>query len=328
VGIAKQLSQLRRVEDLREIWTHEAADFTPWLALPENLSLLSETLGLDLELVAQEQWVGPYRADLLCKDAATQTNVLVENQLEATNHSHLGQILTYAAGLNARTIIWIAKRSTDEHRAAVDWLNEITEEGFSFFLIEIELWSIAGVDLVAPKFNVVSKPNDWRRTVAETARNVELTDAQTFYLKYWTALREYILSSGGAVIPQKLLPQHWTNCALGRSGIYLAATCSRDKRRIGVEVVVDPLKGFAAKEAFRLLAAQRSDIERECGFEFEWQELPESKMSRIASYQYDVEVTNEENWNRQFAWIKNRLESMRATFGVRVKNLQATLRDV
>lgn len=130
------LGKLERV-DLRAVWEKEAQDFTPWLAREENLEELGRAIGLELEVVAQEQNVGPYRADLVCKDALTQGYVLIENQLEKTNHNHLGQILTYAAGLGAKTVVWMAERITDDHRAALDWLNEITEEDYGFFAFEI-----------------------------------------------------------------------------------------------------------------------------------------------------------------------------------------------
>src|SRR5438132_14411087 len=165
------LGRLKKV-DLREVFSSEAGDFTPWLAQEENLSLLGETIGIDLELEAQEKDVGPFRADILCKDTATESWVLVENQLERTDHTHLGQLLTYAAGLQAVTIVWIAPRFTDEHRATLDWLNEITDDRFNFFGLEIELWRI-GTSPVAPKFNVVSQPNDWSKTVAAGAAQVE-----------------------------------------------------------------------------------------------------------------------------------------------------------
>ena len=128
----EELGQLIKVP-LREFWEGEASDFTPWLADEENISLLGDTIGVELEVEAQERNVGPFRADILCKDTLTDNWVLIENQLEPTDHTHLGQLLTYAAGLNAVTVVWIAERFTDEHRAALDWLNEITAEGFSFF---------------------------------------------------------------------------------------------------------------------------------------------------------------------------------------------------
>lgn len=121
------LGRLKRVE-LRDIWTSEATDFTPWLARPENLAVLAETLAIDLELEAQEKAVGPFRADILCKDMGTDAWVLVENQLERTDHTHLGQLLTYASGLQAVTIVWVAARFTEEHRSTLDWLNKITDE--------------------------------------------------------------------------------------------------------------------------------------------------------------------------------------------------------
>src|SRR5882672_9937256 len=113
------LGRLRKV-DLREAWSSENSDFTPWLAQEENLKLLGEAIGIELELEWQEKDVGPFRADILCKDTATDDWVLIENQLERTDHCHLGQLITYAAGLNAVTIVWIAERFTQEHRAALD----------------------------------------------------------------------------------------------------------------------------------------------------------------------------------------------------------------
>ena len=165
------LGKLERVE-LRTVWNNEATDFTPWLSKLENLAALSETLGMDLETTGTEQSVGAYRADLLCKDAFSGNAVLIENQLEKTNHSHLGQILTYSAGLSVKTVVWVASRFTDEHRAAMDYLNEITEEGYSFFGLEVELWKI-GNSAPAPKFNIVSRPNTWARNVREVISNTE-----------------------------------------------------------------------------------------------------------------------------------------------------------
>jgi hypothetical protein len=138
---AKTLGRLEKIE-LRDIWRTEAMDFTPWLAQSENLALLGEALGMELEIEAQERNVGPFRADILCKDALDGSWVLIENQLEHTDHTHLGQLLTYAAGLHAATIVWVAGRFTDEHRAALDWLNEVTGEKFRFFGVEVELWRI------------------------------------------------------------------------------------------------------------------------------------------------------------------------------------------
>ena len=164
---APHLARLERV-DLRHAWKGEATDFTPWLATPENITLLGESISLELEVDSQEKDVGPYRADILCRDTVTNQYVLVENQLEKTDHTHLGQLLTYAAGLDAVTIVWVARQFTDEHRAALDWLNDSTGAKLNFFGLEIELWKI-GDSPMAPKFNVVSSPNDWSAAVQEQA---------------------------------------------------------------------------------------------------------------------------------------------------------------
>ena len=171
---AQGLGRLERV-NLREAWESEPQDFTPWLAQSENLAVLSETLGMELATEGTEQGVGPFRADILCRDTQDDSLVLIENQLERTDHNHLGQLLTYAAGLQTVTIIWVAATFTDEHRAAVDWLNEITDERFRFFGLEIELWRI-GDSVAAPKFNVVAKPNEWTRFVGKATRPLRFAD--------------------------------------------------------------------------------------------------------------------------------------------------------
>ena len=152
--------------DLRGVWSDEAKNFTPWLA--DNLDVLETTLEIGLELEGVEETVGRFKADIICKDTddPAARRVLIENQLEQTDHNHLGQLLTYAAGLEAVTIIWIAKKFQEEHRAAIDWLNEITGKGIFFFGLEIELWRIEDSP-PAPKFNIVSKPNDWSKSIRE-----------------------------------------------------------------------------------------------------------------------------------------------------------------
>ncbi len=181
---------------LRDGWLNEASDFTPWLAAEENIHLLGQAIGMELQVEAQEQQVGPFRADILCKNNEDHW-VLIENQLERTDHTHLGQLLTYAAGLQAVTIVWIAQCFTEEHRAALDWLNEITDERFNFFGLEIELWRI-GESPIAPKFNVVCKPNDWSKMVtagATRVANEALTEKKRLQLEFWTEFAAYARNS-------------------------------------------------------------------------------------------------------------------------------------
>ncbi len=237
-----RLGRLDRV-DLREIWTSESADFTPWLAETDNLVILGDTIGLELELESQETKVGPFRADILCRDTGTNAWVLIENQLERTDHCHLGQLLTYAAGLKAVTVVWIAERFTEEHRAALDWLNEITDEKFAFFGLEIELWQIASSP-VAPKFNVVCKPNDWSKTISEAAEG-EITETKLLQQEYWASLRDLLLERKSIVKPQKPRPQHWTNFAVGRSffGIHATVNTVKNWLQVGMSLYWPPWQG-------------------------------------------------------------------------------------
>ena len=180
----KKLGKLEKVE-LRDYWTDESRDFTPWLAEPENIALLGGTLDIEMEVIEQEQAVGTYRADIYAKDTTNGTNILIENQLEKTDHSHLGQLITYAAGLDSVIVIWISPQFTEEHRAAIDWLNRVTTENLNFFGIEIELWRI-GDSQPAPKFNIVSKPNDWTRYIQQTFDPSQLSKGQHTLLEFWT----------------------------------------------------------------------------------------------------------------------------------------------
>src|SRR5262245_60943715 len=198
----KNLGRLQKV-DLREAWLSECTDFTPWLAQEENLKLLGDSIGIELELESQEKEVGPFRADILCKDTSNDTWVLIENQLERTDHCHLGQLITYAAGLNAVTIVWIAEHFTEEHRAAIDWLNERTDEKINLFALEIELWRI-GDSPIAPKFNIISQPNDWSRNVQKAAA-VDASETQKSQLQFWIAFKDYMEEKGSFVRCQKPL---------------------------------------------------------------------------------------------------------------------------
>lgn len=321
---APALGRLVKV-DLRTAWVSESGSFTPWLGEAENLSLLGETIGIPLELEAQEKWVGPFRADLLCKDVETDQWVLIENQLERTDHQHLGQLLTYAAGLQAVTIIWIAERFTEEHRAALDWLNERTDDKIRLFGLEIELWKI-GNSAPAPKFNIISKPNDWSRTVQkEAAGHANLSETKQLQLRFWTEFREYMESMRSSVRCQKPLPQHWTNHSLGRSGFKLASIISTwdwETRSSDAEVRAEVyLDGANAKGQFAELFAQKDEIESQLGFPLTWRNPEDKAMCRIYVRE-KTDVTNEDLWPNQFAWLRQRQEALHRVFAPLVRALK------
>lgn len=318
---SSSLGRLIRV-DLREVWMSEAVDFTPWLARPENIAELSNTLGMELEVEAQERAVGPFRADIFCKDIATDRWVLIENQLERTDHTHLGQLLTYASGLEAVTIIWIAARFTEEHRSTLDWLNKITDERFRFFGLEVELWRI-GESPVAPKFNIVSKPNDWSHSVARAARAIdeaELSETRILQRDYWSALNAVLNSAGGPVSGNKKpQPQSWMSYPIGRNQCYLAGVMIRPKDQIRAELY---LTGGNAKTFFAQLKEQKAAIEKELGYSLDWEELPEGQDSRISVSLYDVRPGEKSEWPRQHKWLAEQLNNLRRVLENRVRLLK------
>jgi len=322
------LGRLKQVE-LRRIWLSESEEFTPWLAHEENLKLLGDAIGIELELEAQEKNVGPFRADILCKDTVTDNWVLIENQLEKTDHNHLGQLLTYAAGLKAVTIVWISKRFTEEHRAALDWLNEITDNRFNFFGLEVELWRI-GDSPIAPKFNIVSKPNDWSKNVSAGAtqvKNAALTDSKLLQKEFWTAFSEHVKENSSIIKPTKPLPQNWMSIAIGRSGIKLSAVASLwdsaaeswDSHEIRAELVLDD---NYSKTYFNQLEAEKEKIETEVNAPLTWHNPSEKKVCRIY-LRKSTNIDNKEKWPEQHEWILNKLEILYKTFHNRIKRLQA-----
>ena len=315
----QSLGRLEKVS-LRQVWRNEAGDFTPWLATEDNLALLGEVLDLDLELESQEKNVGPFRADILCKDLNTHHWVLIENQIERTDHNHLGQLLTYAAGLKAVTIIWIAAEFTDEHRAALDWLNEVTEEGINFFGLEIELWKI-GESPLAPRFNVVSKPNLWTHTVSQAARAIEagnLSETRKLQLEYWTEFSQFLRARKSTVRPQKPFPQHWMNFAIGRYNIYLVGFVNTKEKRIGVYLVTT---GVNSKAFYHLLENDKNEIEAEMGEHLDWRESPDRTESHILLQQYESDLFDRPRWMEYQTWMAERLEKFSHVFGPRVKRL-------
>ena len=315
------LGRLQRI-DLRTIWTSEPAQFTPWLAETENLAILGETLGLELELEAKEKEVGPFRADLVCKDIGTDSTVLIENQLEQTDHDHLGKLLTYAAGLQAVTVVWLAGSFRDEHRAALDWLNEITQEETRFFGLEIELWRI-GESAAAPKFNIVCMPNDWSRSVAQAARAMddsELSELKVKQREYWTGLHDALNAVGGPVRGnRKAQPQHWMNYAIGVGGFQLAAVMNTGANLIRTELYIS---GKDANERLDHLEVQKDEIERELGYGLEWgDQSPSARDRRISCYRRKVDPGDESDWPDQHNWMAQSLNDLHRVFAQRVKNL-------
>ena len=298
------LSPMQAVE-LRDCWDHEALDFTPWLA--NNLTSLGEAVGMELELVGTEQSVGSFNADILCKNTGADEWVLVENQLDGTDHSHLGQLLTYAAGLHAKTIIWVTRQFREEHRAALDWLNENTVPEVRFFGLEIQLWRIGDSGPVAPRFNIVCQPNYYSKTV--TAAKHE-TDSDALYLRYWQAFFDRLAQNTGGLKITKPSNQQWVYFSMGKSGFVVYAVASHQKKILRVEFSLDT--GPNTKQQFQYLLGKKEQIETILG-PLDWHEMPGKNSSKI-TLEKPVDVANESEWNAQHAWLIEQCKAFHNTF--------------
>ena len=288
---------------VREVWRNEPRGFTAWLAEPENLAVLGDALGLHLELEGREQAVGPFAADIVARDSANNLIVVVENQLEPTDHRHLGQIITYAAGVQARVLVWIAPEFREEHRAAIDWLNQASVADFDFFAVQIEAYRIGDSD-PAPRFNIVAKPNSWVKNITYTRRRVDVepTEARQRWLAYWTGLKDTAHGRFSALAERALSSSNWQQLlSISRSReLSFAFNLTGSRGGLRVELYID---GSLAKAAFRSLETQKEAIESFCSFPFVWEPLPDARACRICTYMPGATGVDHVRPAEQYEWL-------------------------
>lgn len=310
--------QLGKIEklDLRQVWKHEANDFTGWLAQKENIELLSQEIEIEIDSdsIQTEASVGKFNVDILAQEANTGKKIIIENQLESTNHDHLGKIITYASGLGAEFIIWIVKEARSEHIQAIDWLNEHTDENTNFFLVKMELWKIDSSQ-PAPKFYVISKPNEWAKTIKTISRG-EITETKESQFQFWNKFKEYTNEQGTILRLRKARPQHWYTIGIGSSEAHIALTINTRDKQIACEIYIPRIK-----ELFNKLHENREKIETELGEKLEWMELPEAIASRI-KLSRNADIAQTENWEEYFKWLKQMAEKFHKVFSKHVKKIQ------
>ena len=274
--MATQTQALATIEkvDIRSIWPNEASDFTPWLA--ENLSALGEALGLDLELESREAPVGGYSLDVLARDGNGRP-VIIENQLGPTDHTHLGQLLTYAAGFDANVIVWIAKVFRDEHREALDLLNHRTGEDTEFFGVEVELWKI-DESRPAVNFNLISTP---KQTVSGARAKDVVSERQERYREFFQGLIDTLREEHQFTNAKKGQPQSWYSFSSGTSGFNYGANFNAGGRA-RVELYIDSGEQERNKRTFDRLEEQREAFESGLGDTLEWERLDSRRASRVS----------------------------------------------
>lgn len=307
MAVLSKLSKLEEIEDLRTVWPHEAQDFTPWLAKEENIEILSDAIGIDISINETESSVGDFSLDVLASEVGTDKKIIIENQLEDTNHDHLGKLITYASGKSANIIIWLVKHAREEHKAAIEWLNNHTDDEIGFFLCEIKLYRIGNSD-PAVKFEVVEKPNDWTKEIKKK-NNINETQQQRY--DYWVAFQNHAFQD--KEFPRNFSRRspsfdHWMNYSIGSSKYMISVAQLHSRNEITVEFNINE-----DKELFRSLFANKESIEKECELNFEWKELPEKKASRIIT-KCNVDFKDKAQWNNQFEWTMNAMLKIKKVF--------------
>lgn len=277
--------------DIRELWKHEQYDFSEWLSKKENIENLNDILGLTLVDISKETYVGSYRCDLFAKDETTGIKVIIENQLEMSNHDHLGKIITYASGLDAKVVVWIVKEAREEHRSAIEWLNNNTNSNINFFLIEIHAYKIGNSDN-APMFQVIEQPNDFIKNNKSINSNDTMNKSQSQRLEFWNQFNNVLIERGKPFNVRKATTDHWYNVAIGTSDAHIDITLVNKDLVIGVELYITD-----NKELFDKLYQRKDEIENDLGFKLDWRRLNNSKASRIVTFIKGLNFDNHSNYN-------------------------------
>ena len=299
------LGTLKKITDLRSIWPHEALNFTPWVA--ENVDLLADAVGLDITVDETESSVGDFNVDIYASETGTDRKIIIENQLEDTDHDHLGKLITYASGKGTDVVIWVVKHAREEHKAAVEWLNNHTDDKIGFFLCEIKLFQI-GDSQIAPAFTVVERPNDWTKEIRKTA---SANSTQQQRLEYWQAFNDYAFTDANfSRIFNKRKPttDHWMDFSIGSSACHIAVSQIQKRKAVDVELYIND-----DKELFKSLFAHKDEIEKNMEMELEWKELPERKASRIL-IEKTVDLDDRATWPEQFDYIMDTCIKMKRAF--------------
>lgn len=309
-----QIGKIRKVP-LREIWRREDSDFSAWLE--ENIDYLNDIFEFDISVESREEAVGPFRVDLWGEDNFGQ-RVIIENQLERTDHDHLGKVITYLTNLGANRAVWIAKEPRKEHIRAIEWLNEITPDDTSFYLVKVEAIRIGDHPVAAPQFTIVQGPSAESKQIG--AEKKEFAKRHQIRLDFW---KEFIEGMNGTSnLCSNLSPSkdNWLGIALGWSGVSINCVVSKNYAR--TEVYINRGDIDENKRVFDFLADRKNDIEGDFGGSLEWERMDDKITSRIKFEQQDLNLYNREDWAAMIEHMKHGAIKMETAFRKHVKSLK------
>ena len=301
------IGKLKEV-DIRNLWKHEQYDFSEWLSQSENIKLLEDVLGLTLTDITKEAYVGSYRCDIFAKDESSGIKVIIENQLEASNHDHLGKIITYASGLDAEVIVWIVKQAKEEHRSAIEWLNNNTNSNINFFLIELHVYTIEN-SIPAPFFEVIEKPNEFIKNSKINGEQDNLNKSQSERLEFWNRFNEILIDRGKPFNVRKATTDHWYDVALGTSEAHVSINLVNKESVVCIDLYIND-----NKELFDSLYSKKDIIENDLGFKLIWDRLDNGKASRIKYKIKGLNYDNHSNYDELMNKVIDTAIKMRDTF--------------
>ena len=302
--------------DVRKLWAHEQYDFSVWLAKEENLSILGEELGISFTDVKTEQFIGSYRCDIVAKDDNNKDEiVIIENQLESSDHDHLGKIITYASGLNASTIIWIVTHACPEHKSAIEWLNNNTISDINFFLIELKAYCI-GESLPAPKFEIAEMPNDFVKNANTKSSDKTLNRSQAARYDFWTRFIEYSSIQSSILKNRKASTRDKMFISLGTNKIRIEIKLTDKDHCIRIVLCIRD-----NKDLYRLLESFKNDIENEVGHTLDWRNSDGFKKAEIVYEIPGLDFDDDSNYNDL---MRDTLENIVQLKAIYIKYLKKT----
>lgn len=311
------LGRLERV-DPRSIWAHEAHDFTPWLA--EHIDELGELLGLELEVAEREATVGAFSLDILAHDLGRDRRVVIENQLEATDHSHLGQLITYSAGFEASVVVWIAREFREEHRQALDWLNRGDDTRTEYFGVVLEVVRI-GDSPPALNLRLVVKPNNWSREAIKNAAVAdEPSDKRIAYQEFFQSLIDELRESHKFTNARAGQPQNWYSFSSGERGFSYSFSFA-GSGELRAELYIDFKSMERNKTIFDRLQSDSAAIEAQYGEALRWERLDSKRACRVACYTAGSIEDPADVLERHRQWAVTHLLRFKSVFGPRLADL-------
>jgi hypothetical protein len=304
---------------LRNLWKKEDKDFTRWLE--ENIDYLNDILDFEISIESSEEWVGPFRVDLYGEDNNGR-KVIIENQLEKTDHDHLGKLLTYLVNLEAKVAIWISSDPVEEHVAVIDWLNEVAPEDMLFYLIKIEAIQIEGQPMAAPLFTIVKGPTVEAKKLGSEKK--EFAQRHILRKKFWEQLLERSKEKTRLFSNVSPPTDHWMSTGIGKSGFSLSYLITN--KYAGCELYlsrgkVDGDDTNFNKIWFDELYEHKDEIEKEFGEPLDWQRLNEKWASRIACHYQGLTLHDEKHWPEIQGRMIDAMIRMEKVFSKYVKQL-------